>query len=95
MQRYCLIRYSQFNILRFHVDYDKASNTCKTLTLIENKSSTSVPIARAGHSHIAYRETDPEGNQGAICIYVFGGHDEENNKLNDIWKFNCSSATWN
>jgi N-acetylneuraminic acid mutarotase len=27
-------------------------------------------------------------------MVIFGGKDEENNKLNDIWAFNFSSYTW-
>lgn len=27
-------------------------------------------------------------------MYVFGGKDDENNKLNDTWKFHINSSTW-
>ena len=27
-------------------------------------------------------------------MYIFGGKDEENNKLNDTWKFNFSTRQW-
>ena len=27
-------------------------------------------------------------------MYIFGGKDDENNKLNDTWKFHFSSKTW-
>ena len=27
-------------------------------------------------------------------LYVFGGQDPENNKLNDIWEFNFNTSQW-
>ena len=27
-------------------------------------------------------------------MWVFGGKDDENNKLNDFWKFDIASKTW-
>lgn len=27
-------------------------------------------------------------------MYIFGGKDDENNKLNDTWKFNFSTLEW-
>jgi hypothetical protein len=27
-------------------------------------------------------------------LYVFGGHDEDNEKLSDLWKFDINSKTW-
>ncbi len=27
-------------------------------------------------------------------MIIFGGRDEDNNKLNDIWAFNISTGTW-
>ena len=28
------------------------------------------------------------------CLYVFGGKDDENYKLNDLWKFDLTALTW-
>ena len=72
------------------LDYDKASNTCKIKQISENKIDPAYPIQRAGHAHAAFRETDAQGNLGNLGIYIFGGHDEENNKLNDLWKFDIN-----
>ena len=48
-----------------------------------------VPSPRVGHSAaIGY---DP---QNGDCMYVFGGKDDDNNKLNDVWKFNFQSREW-
>jgi N-acetylneuraminic acid mutarotase len=41
-------------------------------------------VPRAGHSAIIYNDS----------MVIFGGRDEYNNKLNDIWQFNFSSYTW-
>lgn len=39
------------------------------------------PSGRSGHSSVVF-----EGN-----MYIFGGKDEDNNKLNDIWRLDLSS----
>ena len=44
----------------------------------------SMPPARAGHSSIIYGDS----------MLVFGGKDEENNKLNDLWVFTFSNYCW-
>lgn len=28
-------------------------------------------------------------------MYVFGGQDDDNNKLEDLWSFNLTTKTWN
>jgi len=38
--------------------------------------------ARAGHSVVEHKDN----------LYVFGGQDDDNNKLNDIWM--CSGFSW-
>lgn len=42
------------------------------------------PRARAGHAAVIHEN----------CLYVFGGKDDENAKLNDLWKFDMASLTW-
>lgn len=47
------------------------------------------PQPRAGHSAvIRYDEV------GGDCMYIFGGKDDDNNKLKDTWKFNFKTSTW-
>jgi len=46
--------------------------------------STSGPCSRAGHS-IAYA-----GGK----MYVFGGQDDDNNKLDDLWHFDIATESW-
>lgn len=42
------------------------------------------PCPRASHSAIVYGDT----------MIIFGGKDEENNKLNDLWSFNFTTYQW-
>jgi N-acetylneuraminic acid mutarotase len=42
------------------------------------------PVPRAGHSAVVYGDT----------MLVFGGRDDENNKLNDLWSFNFTTYQW-
>lgn len=46
--------------------------------------SKPVPSARAGHSGTIHKND----------LYIFGGKDDLNEKLNDIWKFNLSTRVW-
>ena len=43
-----------------------------------------MPPIRAGHSAIIYGDN----------MLVFGGKDDSNNKLNDLWAFNFSTYCW-
>lgn len=43
-----------------------------------------MPKERAGHSAVLYENS----------IYIFGGKDDENFKLNDLWKFDLAARTW-
>lgn len=42
------------------------------------------PQPRAGHSSIIYGDS----------LFIFGGKDEENNKLSDVWEFNFNTSQW-
>ena len=42
------------------------------------------PPARAGHSMVLAEN----------ALWVFGGKDEENNKLNDLWRFDLAGSSW-
>jgi N-acetylneuraminic acid mutarotase len=43
-----------------------------------------VPIPRAGHSACVHGDN----------MYVFGGKDEENEKVKDFWKFSFADSSW-
>ena len=47
------------------------------------------PCPRAGHS-AAVRLNPAQGD----CMFIFGGKDDDNNKLCDTWKFNFKTLTW-
>lgn len=52
-------------------------------------AESKMPCPRAGHSAvIKYDEVNGD------CMYMFGGKDDENNKLCDTWKFNFSTKVW-
>jgi hypothetical protein len=42
------------------------------------------PSPRNGHSACIYKS----------FMYIFGGRDDDNNKLNDMWKFNIETQEW-
>lgn len=42
------------------------------------------PPARAAHSAIIYKDS----------LVIFGGKDEDNEKLNDVWSFNFRTHIW-
>jgi len=42
------------------------------------------PSKRSGHSACIYEN----------AMYVFGGKDDDNNKLNDIWKLDLATCAW-
>ena len=54
----------------------------KTWEKIQYEGYT-VPCNRVGHSAAIGFDTE-----NGDCMYIFGGKDDENNKLNDVWKFN-------
>lgn len=42
------------------------------------------PSARAGSSIVRYEDE----------LYSFAGQEEDNKKMNDVWKFDMTSQTW-
>jgi hypothetical protein len=44
------------------LSYNKSEQSIQANTLSSNTSSKNFPIARAGHTHIEYREVDEQGN---------------------------------
>lgn len=60
----------------------KVGNTLEW-RLVENKSKIS-PCIRASHSTTVYNGK----------MYIFGGQDDDNNKLNDLWEFDLESGLY-
>lgn len=57
-------------------------------TKIERQSDD-VPCPRAGHSAVLrYLDNDKRS------MVIFGGKDEDNEKLKDVWEFNFETETW-
>jgi hypothetical protein len=46
--------------------------------------TAAAPVPRAGHSACVFGD----------CMYVFGGKDDENEKLRDLWRLNFSDMVW-
>lgn len=53
-----------------------------TDTIME--TCTNLPRPRTSHTAVYYKNG----------MYVFGGSDEANNKLNDLWKFDLKTKRW-
>jgi N-acetylneuraminic acid mutarotase len=47
-------------------------------------TSLVLPSSRAGHSAIVHQS----------YMYVFGGKDESNQKLNDLWRLDLNTDEW-
>ena len=52
--------------------------------VLSDGSDKSGPVARASHSASIYGDK----------MYVFGGQDDDNNKLGDLWEFDMASSAW-
>lgn len=61
-----------------------------TWTKINPDKSSPMPCPRAGHS-IACSIDSTTNHQ---IMLVFGGKDDENQKLNDLWKFDFTTKMW-
>ena len=47
-------------------------------------SSKTAPCVRASHSSVHHNGK----------IYIFGGQDDDNNKLSDLWEFDLATEQW-
>ena len=53
-------------------------------TLLVPANPSQAPVPRNSHTSVV------EGDN----LYVLGGQDDENNKLEDLWQFNIATKTW-
>lgn len=53
-------------------------------TVQPNNAAKALPSMRAGHTATTYGDS----------MFIFGGKDQDNNKLNDLWEFNFSTYLW-
>ena len=58
--------------------------THKWLKIAPADPNAKAPLPRAGHT----------GSLHEHNLYVFGGKDDENNKLKDLWRFNMIDRVW-
>lgn len=56
--------------------------------LIQLAEGAVCPCERAGHSATLVQTDDSHQ------MYIFGGKDKEDNKLNDMWRFSFATETW-
>ena len=62
----------------------KGMKEYEVLTDTIMETCTNLPRPRTNHSSVYYKHG----------MYVFGGSDEANNKLNDLWKFDLKDERW-
>jgi Galactose oxidase, central domain len=55
-----------------------------TLKANSDKPSKTCPVERNAHSSVCHNNN----------MFVFGGQDEDNNKLGDLWEFNIQTKAW-
>ena len=60
------------------------SQTLSSKCLVANEESAVAPLARASLSGVCYNEK----------LYVFGGQDDDNNKMGDMWEFDTVNNSW-
>lgn len=60
------------------IEIDISKNVIKKI-----EQSLIAPVARANHKSVLFEKS----------LYIFGGHDE-NNKMNDLWKFDLIKHSW-
>jgi N-acetylneuraminic acid mutarotase len=51
---------------------------------VDKNISVLQPTGRSGHSAVIFNNN----------MYIFGGKDEDNNKLNDLWKLDLATFLW-
>jgi len=69
------------DIFKYHFE----SNTWEKMV----SESQKCPIPRVGHSAVVFYD-EAEGDK----MFIFGGKDDENNKLCDLWSFNFKTKEW-
>jgi len=60
------------------------AHTIEATQLQANDPAPGFPKPRASASSAVYND----------CLYIFGGQDDDNNKLDDLWEYNSNTSTW-
>ena len=74
---------SRINSLRA-CTFTAPNNLAWSLLKAGERPSKTFPIERNAHSAVAHSSS----------VFAFGGQDEDNNKLNDLWEFNLTTKQW-
>ena len=60
------------------------SQTIQAQMLQENSTGGACPVPRASQCSAVYGDK----------FYIFGGQDDDNNKLDDMWEYDLTSNSW-
>ena len=60
------------------------TQTISGTMLQENSTSEAQPAVRASMSSCCYNDK----------LYIFGGQDDDNGKLDDLWEYDCTTSAW-
>jgi len=60
------------------------TQTISGTMLQESGNSENMPMARASMSSCCHNDK----------LYIFGGQDDDNGKLDDLWEFDCATNSW-
>lgn len=60
------------------------SQTVEKKMIHESQTGDNTPKPRASSSAAVYQDK----------LYVYGGQDDDNNKLDDLWSFDVASQSW-
>lgn len=67
------------------VGFERNGNLIDGDLLSGGKSATKCPAPRASHTSVVHNDK----------LYVFGGQDDDNNKLGDLWCYDFTQSSWN
>lgn len=68
----------------YQLHYVPNATSLQWSKFISKQHANEVPIHRASHTSIIHNGK----------LYIFGGQDDENNKLGDMWEFDFTTSTW-
>ena len=76
------------------VNGSRVNETAKFSMANSQTINANIALAGAEGEHMP----KPRASMSSACyndkLYVFGGQDDDNNKLNDLWEFDLASSSW-
>lgn len=67
------------------IQFEPTTVSVKGELLAGGNTGNCGPCVRASHSSVVHNDK----------LYIFGGQDDDNNKLDDLWIFDLGSKSWN